>query len=329
MKKMLLMGLLCCVLTSCEKENHLFNEDQDELISSQDSIEDRFIPQWITIIDDSKDDGELDISSRYLGIQGWPCFAHPPRVYVGGAFPKTTFATTFEREVTGAKHPVCLTFGFTEPYIVDMDTITHFIYKKKLKEALESKEFFNHKYSMRPYKVEIAEFKNLKDLDLFFVDNSMFGKTLEEIGRQKFSLKGVKSLCIGKVLFKGFTVSMDFPVNGLFVNKRLNSEENVYVKSLTYGVCAYFIIASELSFQEVLTVLTKPIVYDYHEKNRILQRSQIILLTVSDISQNANIMNTFDDLNSFLKNPFMNGNLYGYPILCKGIYVNDNDLFVK
>ena len=32
---MLLMGLLCCALTSCEKENHLFNEDQDGLISSQ------------------------------------------------------------------------------------------------------------------------------------------------------------------------------------------------------------------------------------------------------------------------------------------------------
>lgn len=29
------MGLLCCALTSCEKENHLFNEDQDGLISSQ------------------------------------------------------------------------------------------------------------------------------------------------------------------------------------------------------------------------------------------------------------------------------------------------------
>lgn len=26
------MGLLCCALTSCEKENHLFNEDQDGLI---------------------------------------------------------------------------------------------------------------------------------------------------------------------------------------------------------------------------------------------------------------------------------------------------------
>ena len=32
---MLLMGLLCCALTSCEKENHLFNEDQDGLISFQ------------------------------------------------------------------------------------------------------------------------------------------------------------------------------------------------------------------------------------------------------------------------------------------------------
>lgn len=68
---------------------------------------------------------------------------------------------------------------------------------------------------------------------------------------------------------------------------------------------------------------------DYHNQEGVLNKSQIILLTVSDINQEAEVKATFNDLNSFLKNPFMNGNTYGYPIYCKGVYVKDNSLFIK
>lgn len=54
-----------------------------------------------------------------------------------------------------------------------------------------------------------------------------------------------------------------------------------------------------------------------------LHESQIILLTISDINQEASIKLTFNDLNRFLKNPFINGNTYGYPIYCEAfLYKN-------
>lgn len=57
--------------------------------------------------------------------------------------------------------------------------------------------------------------------------------------------------------------------------------------------------------------------------------TQIILLTVSNIRQTADISKSFEDLQVYLKDPFMNGQTYGYPILCKGQYVKDNSAFVN
>lgn len=60
---------------------------------------------------------------------------------------------------------------------------------------------------------------------------------------------------------------------------------------------------------------------EYHNPNGTLHESQIILLTISGINQEASIKLTFNDLNRFLKNPFINGNTYGYPIYCEAFFV--------
>ena len=59
---------------------------------------------------------------------------------------------------------------------------------------------------------------------------------------------------------------------------------------------------------------------EYHNPNGTLHESQIILLTISHINQKASIKLTFNDLNRFLKNPFINGNTYGYPIYCEAFF---------
>lgn len=112
MKKMFLTGLILCFLSSCDKDNIPVGKEDDTHISSQDSTHNNFSPKWISLIDDSKDNGELDISSKYIGIQGWSCIANPPYIYVGATFPKSTFNTSFDKEVTDKKSPVYLTFDF-------------------------------------------------------------------------------------------------------------------------------------------------------------------------------------------------------------------------
>ena len=59
-----------------------------------------------------------------------------------------------------------------------------------------------------------------------------------------------------------------------------------------------------------------------------LHESQIILLTRSDINQEASIKLTFNDLNRFLKNP-LNGNTYGYPIYCEAFSFKNNKVFTR
>ena len=60
-----------------------------------------------------------------------------------------------------------------------------------------------------------------------------------------------------------------------------------------------------------------------------LHESKMILLTISDINQEASIKLTFNDLNRFLKNPFINSNTYGYPIYCEAFSFKNNKVFTR
>ena len=77
---------------------------------------------WDTFIDDSKED-EIDISSKYNGVQGWWDIANTPYIYVGAVFPENSFATSFDKEITDKKQPINLCFDFTEPYIAMMNDV--------------------------------------------------------------------------------------------------------------------------------------------------------------------------------------------------------------
>ena len=283
-----------------------------------------FSPEWNTFIDNSPENSaDIFIGTEYIGVQNWPLIANAPYIYVGATFPTNTFASSFDREVTGNKHPIDITFNFPNPYITRMETISGVEYRKKIKEVLKSEKYENYASPTKPYIAKVADLKSLSNLESCFPENKEFGKTLETIAKQKLEMKNVKSLSVGKIITKGFTVSMDVPSTGLFIDTPDNLSELVYIREITYGVTAYFIIASENSYQDVL----KTFKIDGYQN--LKSKSQIILLTVSDLNQEAIIKSSFDDLTEFLKNPIPNKETYGYPIFCKGLYAKDNKTFIR
>lgn len=181
----------------------------------------------------------------------------------------------------------------------------------------------------RPYTAQLAELKSLESLSGCFMENHTFSRTLEDICRQKFDMKKVKSLTVGKVVFKGFTVSMDMPADGLFVNVPSNLDGLVCVCGLTYGTSAYFVIASESPYEDVLSAFKGAFVREYSQPHGTLHTAQIVLLTVTEVDQNAIVNDSFEALADYLKTPFRDGKTYGYPIFCRGQYVKDNSSFVK
>lgn len=324
------LGIIVCLpFLSCGKEEPWSGKKPSLPENPQPSVSDPFSPRWVSLVDNSVDEQGIDISTRYLGIQGTTCVASPPPVYVGAVFPEGSFAASFDREVTHLKHPVGLTFDFPNPYLTSMDEVKESGYWKKMKEVLRSEEYKSYTFPKSPYRVQFAELDSLSHVEACFPDNKRFGHEFEKVGRQWLKMKGVKSLLLGRIIFKGFTVSMDVPARGLFVDKTLKTDEWVYVRILTYGATAYCLIASEYSSSDMMEALKTSFVLDKDRPGEVLSRSQIVLLTVSDISQEAGVFTAFEDLNRFIHNPLGDGAAYGYPIFCKGFYTKDNRAFIK
>ncbi len=307
--------VLLLMISSCDK---------DEMEGTLPPEPESFSLQWDSFIDNSAENTDIFIGTKYIGIQGWPLVANPPYIYVGATFPKNAFASSFDGEVKGNKKPVDLTFNFPTPYTTTVEEVKGTEYLRKLKEAMNSEEYKNYTLPTRPYIAKLAKLNSLANLDSCFSENKDFGNTFERIAKQEFELENVKSLSVGEIVFKGFTVSMEAPSNGLFVDTPTNLSDLVYIRTLTYGITAYFVIASEHPYQDVLTAFKGD---DYKNPEGILNKSQIILLTVSDVNQEAIIKSSFDDLKEFMNKPFYNKEAYGYPIFCKGFYAKDNRVF--
>ena len=272
-----LFFLLCTVtsylLASCEKEEHLDGKGDKPLVDTpKDTIQEEFLLKWDTFIDDSNDNGEIFIGTQYLGIQGWSHLATPPYIYIGAVFPESTFTTTFDKEIVGKKKPIYLTFDFPDPYITSMETVKGSEYLQKIKEAISSKEYQSYTSPQRPHIVKFAELKSLSNIENCFPYNKEFGNALKKIAQQEFNMKNIKSLCISEVIFKGFTISMDVPSDGLFIAPPSSLEELVYIRTLTYGVTAYFVIASNNSYQNVLEAFKNSFMDEYYNPNGTITR---------------------------------------------------------
>ena len=120
--------------------------------------------------------------------------------------------------------------------------------------------------------IKFAELKSLSNIENCFPYNKEFGNALKKIAQQEFNMKNIKSLCISEVIFKGFTISMDVPSDGLFIAPPSSLEELVYIRTLTYGVTAYFVIASNNSYQNVLEAFKNSFMDEYYNPNGTITR---------------------------------------------------------
>jgi hypothetical protein len=320
--------LLMCLLSlmSCNKD-----DAQSDIIPEPTDIHSgRYVPTWENLVNNESTTSEgTNIGVKYLGVRDWSALSEPPFIFVGAVYPESTYANYFDKDVTSAKHPSDIFFNFPNPYIGHMNKTRWVEYLQNLKDALKSDEYKSFKSPSQPYKFRLANLGSLSYIENLIPDNKKFAKALEDICRQTLKMDNVKSLTLGEVVFKGFSVTMDIPSKGIFIDPPTNIDNLVYIRELTYGTSAYFVIASDHRFQDVLDAFKSSFVDAYEREAGALNKSQIRLLTISDISQEGIIKGSFGDLKTFMKDPFENGKQYGYPILCKGYRVKDNSVFVQ
>lgn len=275
---------------------------------------------------------DLFIGDQYISVDN-RYMVTPPPLYIGAAYSEKNFSTSFVPNMTAPRNPLDVIFDFTKPFTGTIDDETGSVgYKKLLIDALESnqyKEFINNRLS--PFDVKLVEVYTYEDIEKVFYDsNGLLGELLSKEAQKMPKKKDVKSRTIGVLANRSFTTYIDIPVDGFFKNKNTNEslENPVYIRSITYGKAAFFVIESPYSYKEVEeAVLSKlSLSSDIDKGKEILKKSAITLFVVSDPLQTAKVHTGFQDLDKFLESPF-NEHLYGYPIYCQGVYTKDNTIF--
>jgi len=165
---------------------------------------DDFVPIWENIINnESPTSNGINIGIKYLGVRNWSALSDPPYIFVGATFPESSFANSFDREVTARKNSAYLFFNFPDPYIGNMDMPQGVEYLKVLKEALKSDEYKSFKNPSRPYKFRLANLGSLSYVEKLFPENKRFANALEQLCRQTLKMEHVNSLSLGEIVFKG------------------------------------------------------------------------------------------------------------------------------
>lgn len=281
--------------------------------------------KFSTVSEDNLFIGDLYISvnNRYM--------VAPPNLYLGAAYSEKNFGISFKPEIVAPKNPLDVIFDFTKPFTGTMDSKYGSIgYKKLFSDALESKqyeEFINNRLS--PFDVKLVEVYTYGDVEKAFPHNEVLGGLLSKEAKKTSTIKGIKSRMTGVLTNKSFFVYADILVQGFFEEKGMdeNPENPVYIRSITYGKTAYFVIESPYSYKDVEeAVKAKLSLSNAVNGAGVLKNSTITLFVVSDNRQTANVYTSFQDLDKFLETPF-NEYLYGYPIYCQGVYTKDNTFY--
>ena len=279
---------------------------------------------WDNIVCNQLSSNDLFIGSQYLGIQNWDCIGNPPQIYPSAVFPETTFAKSFDNEVNEAKRPISLYTDFSNPFVSTIKQPSGVAYQHFVKDLIKSEEYESSKQP-HLHLYRLANISSVENLSKIFPDNGKLAKSLEDIVKQKVDAEHFQNWIVGEVVFKGFSVTLDAPgQKGLFENSNIQTKGLVYLRSMTYGATAYFIMGSNLPYDEVKTLLSTPSIVDNAKEK--LSKSAIILISNSSIDQNAALSTSFEALNAFIERPYTKGS-YGYPIYCTGCYLDDNRFF--
>lgn len=278
-----------------------------------------------TVSEDDLFIGDLYISvdNRYM--------VTPPPLYIGAAYSEKNFGISFKPEITASRNPLDVIFDFTKPFTGTIDSKHGSIgYKELLTDALESKQYKDYMNNrLSPFDIELVEVYTYEDIEKAFPYNGALGELLSKEAKKTSKIKDIKSRTMGVLANRSFSVYVDISVQGFFEDKDMNEnpENPVYIRSITYGKTAYFVIESQYSYKEVEEAVKSKLSLGNEAKGaEILKNSAITLFVVSDNRQTANVYTSFQDLDKFLETPF-NEHLYGYPIYCQGVYTKDNTNF--
>lgn len=222
---------------------------------------------WDNIVCNQLSSNDLFIGSQNLGIQNWDCIGNPPQIYPSAVFPETTFAKSFDKEVNEAKRPISLYTDSSNPFVSTIKQPSGVTYQHFVKDLIKSEEYESNKQP-HLHLYRLANISSVENLSKIFPDNGKLAKTLEDIVKQKVNAEQFQNWIVGEVVFKGFSVTMDAPGQmGLLENSNIQTKGLVYLRSMTYGATAYFIMGSNLPYEEVKTFLSTPSIMDNANKN--------------------------------------------------------------
>lgn len=274
---------------------------------------------------------DLFVGDRNISVKSWYVVT-PPAFYVGAAYTEKEFKRTFRSEIAAFKKPIDVIFTFTKPLTGTLVKGTGELdYKRLLAESLDSqeyKEYIENKHTS--FGVKLVEIYSSTDLNKAFPNNGgILGELLTKAMSNGDKINDVKSRLAGELSSINFTSYMDYPANGFFQDKGNDTRQDnpVYVRSISYGKAAFFVVESKYSYKEVAdAILSKLSLSNVKNTEEILKNSTITLFTVMDFQQIAEIYRSFADLDAFLSTPFTELS-YGYPIFCQGAYTKDNTPF--
>lgn len=274
---------------------------------------------------------DMFIGDRNISVKNWYVVT-PPAFYVGAAYTEKEFKRSFKPEIAAYKKPIDIIFTFTKPFTGTLEKGSGASgYMKLLVKSLDSqeyKEYIESKHSSLG--VKLVEIYSSTDLNKVFPNNDgILGENLAKVMSNGSKINDVKSRLAGELSSINFTAYMDYPANGFFQDKDndMRQDNPVYVRSISYGKAAFFVIESKYPYKEVAdAVLSKLSLSNVENTEEILKNSTITLFTVADSQQTAEVYRSFIDLDAFLNTPFTEFS-YGYPIFCQGAYAKNNAPF--
>lgn len=276
--------------------------------------------------DDAMFIGDRNISVNNLYV------ITPPAFYVGAVYTEKEFQKSFRSEIAASKKPIDVIFTFAKPFTGTLEKGSGASeYKRLLAESLgsqEYKEYIENQHTS--FGVKLVEIYSSTDLNKAFPNSGgILGELLTKVMSNGSKINDIKSRLAGELSSINFTSYMDYPANGFFQDKNndMRQDNPVYVRSISYGKAAFFVIESKYSYKEVAdAVLSKLSLSNVENTEEILKNSTITLFTVADSQQTAEVYRSFTDLDAFLNTPFTEFS-YGYPIFCQGAYTRDNAPF--
>lgn len=263
----------------------------------------------------------------------------PNIVYVGAAFPESTFAKDYSKELLYPRNPIDVYTNFPDPYIGEITKETGALgYKKFMKEIVRSSEYKNFLKGggREGLDFQCTEVFSYSDIEKALSSNAGFAKIFSAKVQSSSKKTNIKSRLFAQLISRNFTVTMDVPSKGFFKDKShdTGAENPVYIRSLSYGKVAIMAIESEYTFEEVKKAIEAGVKFNlfsgganFTSKDKeILQKATFTICVISDESTVTQYFDSFDKIKDIFKISYSE-NHYGLPIYCKGFYTKDNSIF--